>query len=272
MRRATLLVAIAALTAAAPAHAAQPITMSGSVATRALVADLAYFYRHAVHDPPRFSLVGGVTGTGIADTARGITDAGMVARDLVPGDPAGLVMTPLAISGVCLVTNRANPVPGLTRAQVQDIVASRVTTWGQIPGSTRTDPIVPVGLDPTSGSGQVFLSVFVDDDTPLAYRPVTLASETQVRDYIGQTPAAFGYLDRALTGTLHVAAFDGVGCTRAAIRGGTYPAGRPLGVVTRGPPRGALARFLRWARSSRIARRVIATRYLPLEATPPRNR
>ncbi len=266
MRWAALLVAVGALSAAVPAQAARPITMSGSVATRALVADLAYFYRHAVDDPPRFSLVGGVTGTGIADAERGITDAGMVARNLIPGDPAGLVLTPLAISGVCLVTNRANPVPGITRAQIQDIVAGRVTSWGQVPGSSRTDPIVPVGLDPTSGSGQVFLSVFVDDDTPLVYRPVTLATETQVRDYIAQTPAAFGYLDRALTGALHVAAFDGVGCTRATIRDGTYPAGRPLGVVTRGPPRGELAGFLRWARTSRTARRVISTRYLPLGA------
>jgi phosphate transport system substrate-binding protein len=264
MRWAALLVAVAALATAVPAHAAPTITMSGSVATRALVADLAYFYRHAVNDPPRFSLVGGVTGSGIADAERGITDAGMVARNLAPGDPTGLVLTPLALSGVCLVTNRANPVPGITRAQIQDIVAGRVTSWSQIPGSSRTDPIVLVGLGPTSGSGQVFLSVFVDVGTPLVSSAVTLATETQVRDYIAQTPAAFGYLDRALIGPLHAAAYEGVGCTRAAIKGGTYPAGRPLGVVTRGEPRGALARFLNWSRSSRKARQVIRTRYLTL--------
>jgi phosphate transport system substrate-binding protein len=188
----------------------------------------------------------------------------MVARNLIPGDPSDLVLTPLALSGVCLVTNRANPVPGLTRAQIQDIVAGRLTSWSQIPGSRRTDPIVPVGLDPTSGSGQVFLSAFVDVATPLAYRPVTLATETQVRDYIERTPAGFGYLDRVLAGSLRVTAFEGVGCTRASIKGGTYPAARPLGVVTRGRPRGALARFLRWARTSPKAREVIATRYLTL--------
>jgi phosphate transport system substrate-binding protein len=264
MRWAAVAVAVAALAAAAPAQAAPTITMSGSVATRALVADLAYFYRHAVPHPPRFSLVGGVTGSGIADAERGIADAGMVARDLGPGDPAGLVLTPLALSGVCLVTNRANPVPGLTRAQIQDIVAGRVTSWSQIPGSPLTDPIEPVGLEPTSGSGQVFQSVFVDPGTPPAYRPVRLATETQVRDYVQQTPAALGYLDRALAGPLHVAAYEGVGCTRATIRGRTYPAGRPLGIVTRGRPRGALARFLRWARTSPKANRVIRTRYLTL--------
>lgn len=265
MRRAALLTALAVLAVGAPARAQSTatITMSGSVVTQALVADLAYFYRHDVARAPRFSLTGGASATGIADAARGVTDAGMVARDLIPGDPPGLVMTRLARSGVCLVTNRANPVPGITRAQIQDIVAGRVTSWSQIPGSRRRDAIVPVGLDPTTGSGQVFLATFVDLATPTVYRPVTLASETQVRDYVAQTPGAFGYVDLELAGPLHTMAYNGVGCTRATIAAGTYPAARPLGVVTRGRPRGALARFLRWARTSRRARAVIARRFLP---------
>jgi phosphate transport system substrate-binding protein len=263
MKWAALLGAVAVLAAATPAHAAPTITMSGSVVTEALVADLAYFYRHAVRDPPRFSLTGGVTASGIADTQRGIVQGGLVARNLVPQDPKGLVLTTLALSGVCLVTDRANPVPGLTREQIQDIVAGRVTTWGQIPGSRRTDAIVPVALDPTTGSGQLFQTLFVDVDTPVVYRPVTLATDTQMRDYVEQTPAALGYVDLALTGSLHVVTYDGVGCTRATVKSGTYPAQRPLGVVTRGRPRGALARFLRWATTSRKARQVIATRYVP---------
>ena len=144
----------------------------------------------------------------------------------------------VALSGVCVVTNRANPVPGITRAQIQDIVAARVTGWSQIPGSTRTDPIVLVGLGPTSGTGALLREVFVDVGTPLVARVVTLATETQVRDYVAQTPAALALLDQALVGPLHVAAYEGVGCTRATIRNGTYPAVRPLGVVTRGKPRG----------------------------------
>ena len=70
-----------------------------------------------------------------------------MSRALAADDPRGLRLTPLAISGVCLVSNRANPVPGLTRAQIQDLVAARVTHWSQIPGSPRRDAIVPVVLD-----------------------------------------------------------------------------------------------------------------------------
>jgi phosphate transport system substrate-binding protein len=262
---AALLAALATLAAAAPrARAVPTITMTGAPVAEALIADLAYFYRHAVRHPPRFALSGGGTGVGMADARRGLSDAGMVTRGLIPGDPRGLVLTRLALSGVCLVSNRANRVPNLTRAQIQGIVAARITLWSQVPGATRSDAIVPVDEDLTKGAAQVFRSVFVDIATPIAWHPVTLLSGAQVRDYVEQTQAALGYVDLALTRSLHPIRYEGVPCTRATVKSGRYPARRPIGVVTRGRPRGALRRFLRWARTSRTARRVIATRYIPV--------
>jgi ABC-type phosphate transport system substrate-binding protein len=75
-------------------------------------------------------------------------------------------------------------------------------------------------------------------------------------------------VDLALASRLHVMTYEGVSCERATIRTGAYPAQRPLGVVTRGRPHRALARFLKWVATSREARQVIATRYinLPLRA------
>jgi phosphate transport system substrate-binding protein len=192
-----------------------------------------------------------------------VVDAGMVSRNLIAGDPHGLVLTPLALSGVCLITNRANPVPNLTFGQIQDIVAARVTNWAQVPGSARTDAIVPATLDQTAGARQVFDSVFVAVGTPELYAPRTFATADQLRDFVEQTPAAFGYADLALTASVDRPAYQGVACDRRTIRLGAYPAQRPLGVATRGRPRGALARFLRWAARSRTARRVIGSRYIP---------
>jgi phosphate transport system substrate-binding protein len=195
--------------------------------------------------------------------ARRVTDAALVARSLAADDPRGLRLTPLAWSGVCLTTNRTNPVPGISRGQLQDIVAGRITRWSQIPGSPRSDLITAVDQGPTTGSGRVFQDVFVDDSTPLGWRPVTLVTSEQARDFTAANSAAFSYVDLALTEPLHVLTFDGVPCTRATVRSGRYLARRPLGVVTRGRPRGELRKFLRWVRTSRTARRVIATRYIP---------
>ena len=267
--QALALAVVLTLAAAAPARAATPtITMSGAAISRSLVADLAYFYSHAVRNPPRFSLVASSTNAGIADVKRGIVQGAMVSRNLGATDPSGLVLAPIALSGVCLVTNRENPVPGITRDQLQDIVAARVTSWSQVPGSTRTDAIVAVTLDPSTGTRLVFDNVFVDISTPVAYLARTFDTSPQVRDFIEATPAAFGYVDLASAGTLHTLAYQGVACNRVTIRTAAYPAQRPLGVVTRGKPRGALKRFLRWVATSRKARSVIATRYVPWSAPP----
>jgi phosphate transport system substrate-binding protein len=195
---------------------------------------------------------------------RRIVDVGLVARNLAPDDPQGLVLSPIANSGVCLVTNRSNLVPGIDRAQIQSLVAGTLVSWTQVPGSTRTDAIVPVGFDESAGARSVFVSVFVDLATPIAYQPRTFGNSTQMRDFVRATPAAFGYVDLAFARQLHAVPYEGVPCTRATIKSGQYPAHRPLGFVTRGRPRGETARFLHWIRHSGKARRVIASRYVPI--------
>ena len=134
----------------------------------------------------------------------------------------------------------------MTHAQVQELVAGRTTSWAQVPGSPRSDAIVPVALDRTTGARSVFESVFVDAATPSPTRPRTFLTAAQVRTFVEATPAAWGYVDVAFTDGLHVLRYDGVACDRATIRSGAYPARRPLGIVTRGRPRGPVARFLRW--------------------------
>ena len=258
------LAALAALAVPAPGAEAATIRMSGQQITQVLVADLAYFYRHETRRPPLFELTGGGTGAGIADTVRGISDAALVSRELGPDDPPGLRLTKLAVSGVCLASHHTNPVPSMSRALLQEIVAGRVASWTRVPGSTRTDAIIPVTLDPGTGAARVFEQVFVDDTTPVAWQASTLLTSLQARDHVARTPAAFAYLDLAFTDPVHPIAFEGVPCTRTTIRDGSYPASRPIGVVTAGRPKRALRRFLRWARTDRTARRVIATRYIPI--------
>jgi phosphate transport system substrate-binding protein len=216
---------------ASSAAAARTISMSGASPAQALVADLAYFYRHETRNPPRFSLVAGGTGTGIADATRGIVDAGLSGRPLAADDPPGLVFTPLAQSAICLVTNATNKVPNLTRAQIQDLVAGRVTMWSQIPGSTRSDLITPVAFDATSAARSVFTNVFVDIETPVAYAPRTFSASAQVRNFIAATPTAWGYVDQVFARGLNVARYEGVDCTRATVVSGAYPARRTMGAL-----------------------------------------
>ena len=84
-----------------------------------------------------------------------------------------------------------------------------------------------------------------------------------MRLFVLSTPAAWGYVDFAFTKGLHVVPYEGVPCSRATIANGSYPARSELTFVTRGAPRGAAARFIRWTRTSALARRIVRTRYVP---------
>ncbi|HWK30088.1 MAG TPA: substrate-binding domain-containing protein, partial [Solirubrobacter sp.] len=183
-------------------------------------------------------------------------------RELTANDPPGLRFTPLAQSAICLVTNPANPLPNLTRAEIQDLVAGRLTDWSQVPGAALTGPITPVAFDLTSAARSVFLNTFVDPATPLAYAPRTFSASGQVRDFVAATPSAWGYVDLEFARSLHAASYEGTPCTRRTVVSHAYPARRTLGFVTRGKPRGELARFLRWIKRDATAKRVIATRYI----------
>jgi hypothetical protein len=99
---------IASATARVGAASAAPeeITLSGSSATGAKVAEVLRERPHAT----RFQLVGGGTEMGTADAARGIVDAGLVDRPLTETDPPGLIFTPLAGSDTLgFVTGGAPP-------------------------------------------------------------------------------------------------------------------------------------------------------------------
>ena len=264
MRLPAVTAVLVALALAAPGAAAPAATIevSGSTTALPLVADLAYFYRQEVRRPPRFSIVGGNSEAGVADVSRGIVDVAMVSRPRAPGDPARLVFAPFAASAICLVTHRSNPVPGLDRAQLQGLVGGSLTTWEQIAGARRTGPIVHAAFAPGTAALSVFTATFVDDATELAYVPRSFSTAAQMRAFVRATPAAWGYVDLAFTGGLHVVPFAGVRCTRATVADRSYPGRRELSLVTRGAPSRPVARFLRWMRTSRTARRVIATRYV----------
>ncbi len=155
------------------------------------------------------------------------------------------------------------PAAGARPRRIQALVAGRATTWAQVPGARLAGPLAPAALAPSTGQHAVFASTFVDLATPVLYRPRTFATPQQVRVYVLATPSAWGYVDFAFTKGLHVVPYEGVPCSRATIASGAYPARSEIAFVTRGAPRGAAARFIRWTRTSALARRIIRLRYVP---------
>jgi hypothetical protein len=107
----------------------------------------------------RIELVGGGTGMGIADAARGIVDAGLTSRSIFPGDPQGLVFTQFANRDGCLVTNG-----------------------------------VPTQL-PSEGVASAAPEEFLEDLG--TSKPRLFASSKEAADFVRATPGAWGYVDPA---------------------------------------------------------------------------
>lgn len=187
----------------------------------------------------------------------------MVTRGRLASDPPALQFTPFARSAVCLVTNKANPVPNLTLAQVAELVGGSPARWADVTGIGDA-PIIGASLVPGSGGAAVFMSEFVDYATPVTYVPRTFVTPPQLAAFIESTPNAWGYLDLAFSGRLHTVPYQGVGCTRDAVLAGKYRGIYNLSFVTTKPVSPAARRFMRWVRTSPAARKAIARRFVPL--------
>lgn len=246
----------------APRHRAT-VSISGSPTALPLVADLAYYYRQAVPRPPVFSLVAGGSEAGVFDAARRITDIGLATRAPSASDPASVRFTPFARSAVCIVTNRGNPVPSLTRAQLAQLLSGQTASWRDVTGSGDAE-LLGASLAPGNGADAVFLAAFVDLATPVAYTPRTFATPSQLRAFVASNGNAWGYVDLAFTNHLHAVAFEGVPCSRETVVSGSYRGAYDLSFVTRRTPSRAASKFMRWVRTSPTARRVIQTRFVAL--------
>ena len=144
-----------ALIGATPPPPPPVLRLAGSAAAGEALAALL---RSAQPDT-RIELVGGGTGMGIADAARGIVDAGLTSRAIFPADPRGLVFTQIAVRDGCLVTNG-----------------------------------VPTQL-PADGVATAAPAEFLEDLG--TSRPRMFASSADAAAYVRVTAGAWGYVDPA---------------------------------------------------------------------------
>ena len=68
----------------------------------------------------------------------------------------------------------------------------------------------------------------------------------------------------AFTKGTHAVSYKGVACNLRNAKSGQYGGVRNFWMVTRGPAKGAAKKFIRWIRTSKAARKIVATEWVPL--------
>jgi phosphate transport system substrate-binding protein len=256
-------VCAASLVVPAVAAAKPTITMSGSTSVAPLASLLAKKYLSVCGHCVNFKLLQGGSDIGVADAAAGRVTIGNSSRDPKPGDPGGLVFTKIARDAVCIVTNKANPIPTIDQAGVQAVFGGGVRTWSSVPGATQRGTIDVSVRTPGSGTQDAFQRIFMGS-TKVFSGASQKTSNGLVQQLVKSDPGGVGYVSLYFTSGVHAVPYQGVPCTLRNAKSGQYGGSRNFYMVTRGAPKGAAKAWIKWITHSGAAASIVGTDWVPL--------
>ena len=141
----------------------------------------------------RITVAGGGSGVGVQKVGEGLVQIGNTGRALKEGEIAkyGLVSFPFAIDGVAVAVNPGNGVTSLTKAQVKDVFAGRITNWKELGGK---DAAISLYVrEDGSGTRETFEERALDKGTSARSANV-VNSNGAMKTAIAQDPNAIGYV------------------------------------------------------------------------------
>ena len=238
--------------AAAPAEETLSGTVStnGSTSMEKVVAALIEAFT-AEHPDVTITYDATGSGTGITAVGEGSTDIGLSSRNL-KSEETGLTGTVIALDGIAVIVNNANPVQDLTMEQIAALATGEITNWKEVGGDDA--PVTVIGREAGSGTRDGFESI-VDVKDSCAYDQ-ELTSTGAVIAAVSANEYAIGYASlSAVNDTVKAVTVEGVACTEATVLDGSYVIQRPFLMVTKdGADLSPAAQaFLEFAQSSDVA-------------------
>jgi phosphate transport system substrate-binding protein len=177
-----------------------------------------------------------INGTGSGDgikNAGALYQIGMSSRELTPAEQgAGLKETTIAIDGIAVIVNSANPAGDLSIEQIRNIYTGAITDWSQVTGNAKQGKIAVVSREEGSGTRGAFEELAGFQGKLLAGANES-TSTGAIKAGIAQNPDAIGYISLgSVDSTIKAAAVDGVAATTANVVNGSYKISRPFIVLT----------------------------------------
>lgn len=202
------------------------------------------------------------SGAGITGATDKTLDIGLSSRKLKDGE-TGVTATTIALDGIAIIVNNANPVQDLTIDQIAKIATGEVTNWKDVGGEDA--PIVLIGREAGSGTRDGFESITGTNDA-CKYRQ-ELTSTGDVITTVSQNPDAIGYASLAsLKDNVKALTVGGIAPTEETVKDGSYVIQRPFILVTKdGVELSETAKkFFDYATSSQAAEVITAAGAVPV--------
>lgn len=213
----------------------------------------------------RITVAGGGSGVGVQKVGEGLVQIGNTGRALKEGEIAkyGLVSFPFAIDGVAVAVNPGNGVTSLTKAQVKDVFAGRITNWKELGGK---DAAISLYVrEDGSGTRETFEERALDKGTSARSANV-VNSNGAMKTAIAQDPNAIGYVGIGhLDDSIRGVTVDGMVPSQKNAADGSYTITRLLYMNTKGEPSGLTALFIDYIYSEDGKAFISGSGYIPLE-------
>lgn len=213
----------------------------------------------------RITVAGGGSGVGVQKVGEGLVQIGNTGRALKESEVTkyGLETFPFAIDGVAVAVNPSNSVTSLTKAQVKDVFAGKITNWKELGG--KDAPISLYVREDGSGTRETFEERALDKGTSVQSANV-VNSNGAMKTAIAQDPNAIGYVGIGhLDSSIRGVTVDGMVPSQENAANGTYKITRLLYMNTKGKPQGLTALFIDYIYSEDGKGFISSSGYIPLD-------
>ncbi len=217
----------------------------------------------SVNPEIRISVAGGGSGVGVQKVGEGLVHIGNTGRPLKAGEVEkyGLKSFPFAIDGVAIAVNPSNKVKAMTKAQLKDVFAGKITNWKELGGADA--PISLYTREDGSGTRETFEGRALDKGTAVSSASV-VSSNGAMKTAVAQDPNAIGYVGIGhLDSSIQGVAIDGMVPSQENAANGTYKITRLLYMNTKGEPAGLTKAFVDYIYSPDGQKFTSASGYIP---------
>ena len=168
------------------------------------------------------------SGAGITGATDKTLDIGLSSRAL-KADETGVTGTIVALDGIAIIVNKDSKVEDLTVDQLKQMFTGEITNWSEVGGDD--GEIVLIGREAGSGTRDGFESIVdVKDSCKYAQE---LTATGAVISAVEANPLAIGYASLSAVGdTVAMVTVEGVACSEATVKDGSYKIQRPFVFVT----------------------------------------
>lgn len=244
----------------------EKLVLTGSSTIAPLAMELGKRFE-SLHSNVRVDVQTGGSSRGVSDARAGLADIGMASRALKE-DEKDLLSHTIALDGISIIVNKANPVQSLTKQQIIDIYTGKIFNWKEVIGNDV--PITVVHKAEGHSTLELFLNYFGLKNTQVKPQVVIGDNEQGIKTVVGN-PGAIGYVSVGTAeyeanqrATIKLLPLEGIEASVENVSNRTFPLSRPLNLVTRGEPTGVAKTFIEFASSLQVNDLINAQYFVPV--------